>query len=99
MRILALTIFLSLAAAVASAQEIIPPVSDADPHPILSTDAQWAGVASIIILGTFLAAGVVGPIVRMEVPQTVPEAFSHHEDPSHHAGTEDDRPAMPDADK
>ncbi len=97
MRILTLTIFLAFTAAVASAQEIAPPVPDSDPHPILSTDARWAGALAIIIFGIFLAAAVLGPIIRAEAPEAVPPAFSHHEDPSHHAGTEDDRPALPDA--
>jgi hypothetical protein len=104
MRILALIILLGIASPLA-AQEIGTPetsgtaASDSDPHPILSADASWAGVVTIIILGTFLAATVVGPIVRLNAPEAVPQAFSHHEDPSHHAGTEDDRPAIPDADK
>jgi hypothetical protein len=107
MRILALTFLLAIATPLA-AQEIAPPppaeptstaLSDADPHPILSADAAWAGALVIIILGTFLAAAVVGPIVRLEAPEAVPQAFSHHEDPSHHAGTEDDRPALPGADE
>jgi len=104
MRILALTILLAIASPLA-AQEIAQPepagsaLSDADPHPVLSTDAAWAGTLVIIVLGTFLAAAVVGPIVRLEAPEAVPQAFSHHEDPSHHAGTEDDRPAMPGADE
>ena len=104
MRILALTILLAIATPLA-AQEIAQPepagsaLSDTDPHPVLSADGAWAGVLVIIILGTFLAAAVVGPIVRLEAPQAVPQAFSHHEDPSHHAGTEDDRPAMPGADE
>ena len=104
MRILSLILLLAIASPLA-AQEIAAPeaggptVSDADPHPIVSADAGWSGVVVIIILGSFLAAGVVGPIVRMEAPDAVPQAFSHHEDPSHHAGTEDDRPAMPDAGK
>jgi hypothetical protein len=98
MRILALTFLLAIASPLA-AQEISSPASDADPHPIVSTDAVWAGSAVMIILGLFLAAAVVGPIVRAEAPDAVPQAFSHKEDPSHHSGNEDNQPAMPGADE
>jgi hypothetical protein len=98
MRILALTLLLAIASPLA-AQDIPTPASDADPHPIISTDAAWAGTAVIVILGLFLAAVVVGPIVRAEAPDAVPQAFSHKEDPSHHSGNEDDRPATPGTDE
>jgi len=61
---------------------------DADSHPMLPWNTIWAGSAIIAILGLFIAAMVVGPIIRSQFPQEVPDAFSHAEDPSHHAGSE-----------
>jgi hypothetical protein len=51
------------------------------PHPQLSYDSHWAGPMLIIIAGMFLAAAVIGPIVRSEAPQEVPPAHSHDEPP------------------
>jgi hypothetical protein len=78
------------AAADELAADATPAASVDDSHPILSSNAAWAGVVIIVVLGAFLAAAVIGPIVRVELPQTVPAAFSHHEDPSHHSGLEGD---------
>jgi hypothetical protein len=36
----------------------------------------------VAIAGLFLAAAVIGPIVRTESPQAVPVAMSHEEDPA-----------------
>ena len=51
-------------------------------HPVYSNDAHWAGPVLTVIAGLFLAALVIGPIVRAEAPQAVPEAMSHEEDPA-----------------
>jgi hypothetical protein len=51
-------------------------------HPIYSTDANWTGAVVATIAGLFLAALVIGPIVRAEAPQAVPSAMSHEEDPA-----------------
>ena len=58
------------------------------PHPTTSKDADWAGVVIIVVLGMFLAAAVIGPIVRANMPEEVPAAHSHDEPPgaSHHHG-------------
>ena len=59
------------------------------PHPNISEDGSWAGVMVIIILlGFFLPAAVIGPIVRANTPEEVPPAHSHDEPPgaSHHHG-------------
>lgn len=39
------------------------------PHPILTTDARWAGVLLIAIAALFVLAAVVGPIVRALAPE------------------------------
>ncbi len=50
--------------------------------PILSSNDRWAGPAVIIMAGLFVAAAVVGMIVRAEMPDMVPPAMSHEEDPA-----------------
>src|ERR1700728_4549851 len=55
---------------------------DDDTHPLYSTDTHWAGDIAIAIAGLFVAAAVIGPIVRAEAPQAVPVAVSHEEDPA-----------------
>jgi hypothetical protein len=50
------------------------------PHPRLPVDnATWAGVALIVIAGMFLASAAIGPIVRANAPEEVPDAHSHDE--------------------
>jgi hypothetical protein len=63
--------------------------ADTFPHPHLSEDSHWAGPMAIIILAFFLAAAVIGPIVRADTPEEVPPAHSHDEPPgaSHHHGS------------
>lgn len=60
-----------------------------DTAPILSENAAWAGAIVITIAGLFVAAAVIGPIVRAE-GESIPSTFSHHEDPTHHTGREPD---------
>jgi hypothetical protein len=43
--------------------------SDQLNQPILSSDTTWAGVMVIIIGGLFVAAGTIGPIVRVNLPR------------------------------
>jgi hypothetical protein len=68
------------------------PRADAAPHttshaasegPVISADGAWAGVMVMIALGLFLAAAVIGPIVRLNTPEPPPV----HDD--HHAGHDD----------
>jgi hypothetical protein len=61
---------------------------DTYPHPTILEIGTWAGVMIWIILGLFLAAAVIGPIVRANTPEEVPPAHSHDEPPgaSHHHG-------------
>ncbi len=51
-------------------------------HPIYSSNANWVGAVVAAVGGLFLAALVIGPIVRAESPQAVPPAMSHEEDPA-----------------
>jgi putative Mn2+ efflux pump MntP len=50
--------------------------------------AAWPGLMVIIILGMFLLAAGVGVVVRMNMPEELPETHSHDEPPgaSHHHG-------------
>ena len=62
---------------------------DPAPHPVLPDRSDhWPGTVVIVILAMFLAAAVVGPIVRANMPEEVPPAHSHDEPPgaSHHHG-------------
>jgi hypothetical protein len=66
--------------------------TDAYPHPVVPADSTWAGSVVIIVVGLFVAAAVIGPIVRANTPEEVPPAHSHDEPPGtsgHHgpAGT------------
>jgi hypothetical protein len=51
-------------------------------HPIFSINSHWVESLSIACAGLFLAAAVIGPIVRAEAPEAVPPAMSHEEDPA-----------------
>jgi len=53
-----------------------------DTHPVFSSDTHWTADVLVAIAGLFLAAAVIGPIVRAEAPATVPDAMSHEEDPA-----------------
>lgn len=58
------------------------PAAVEETHPLYSTDARWVGSVLVAIGGLFLAAMVIGPIVRAEAPEVVPAAMSHEEDPA-----------------
>jgi len=60
----------------------------ASPHPVIPAESTWAGSVVIMILAMFLAAAVIGPIVRANMPEDVP-LESHDEPPgsSGHHGT------------
>lgn len=94
MKIVSASLTVLLMATVTLAQEHAPAVADSAAHPLISHDSSWAGVMIIIILGMFLAAAVIGPIVRANTPDEVPPAHSHDEPPGssgHHgkSGTVD----------
>jgi hypothetical protein len=52
-------------------------VHQADTHPVISSDATWSGSMVICILGLFLAAMVVGPLVRAEMVDDAPAVSDH----------------------
>ena len=58
------------------------------PQPVISGNSDWVGVMLIIIAGLFLAAMVIGPMVRFEFPADLLPDHSHDEPPgsSHHHG-------------
>ena len=72
-----------------------------EPHPELSPNPDWAGVMLILILGLFVAAAVIGPVVRANMPEEVPPAHSHDEPPgtSHHHGRSGQLNPEPDYDE
>ena len=78
--------------------EVMHAVEDSFPHPHISEDGGWAGAMVIVILlGFFLPAAVIGPIVRANTPEDVPPAHSHDEPPGTsghhgHSGTHAEEP-------
>src|SRR3954447_5074386 len=54
-------------------------------RPSLSVDPTWAGVMVIIILGMFVMAAAIGPIMRSEMPEEVPVPHGHDEVVGHEA--------------
>jgi hypothetical protein len=60
-----------------------PAAQDAMPH--VSHDTRWAGSMVIVVLGLFLAAAAVGPVVRAEMPaEEEPESHGHDDHHGHH---------------
>ena len=51
-------------------------------HPVYAASSAWVTSLLIGSAGLFLAAMVIGPIVRAEAPEAVPVAMSHEEDPA-----------------
>jgi len=67
----------------------------ASPHPAIPAESTWAGPVVIGILAMFLAAAVIGPIVRANMPEDVP-LESHDEPPGssgHHGASGTEEPA------
>ena len=44
---------------------------------------RWPAVMVIIVLGMFLAALIIGPVVRMNMPEEVPVSHTHDEKHGH----------------
>lgn len=65
-----------------------PAVTDTDPtpHPAVSGDPAWAGIMLLVIGGMFLAAAVIGPVVRANTPEEPPEDHHPHDDHAHDHG-------------
>jgi hypothetical protein len=76
-------------AAATGAQALeVNPITIAESQPILDRDPNWTPILLILIGMMFLSAAVIGPIVRVNMPEEVPPAHSHDEPPgtSHHHG-------------
>src|SRR4051794_41070501 len=71
-------------AAAEKAGELHHDAGDPQPHPVISTDSSWAGPLIIIILGLFLAAAVIGPAVRANMPDEPAADHSHSAHDAHH---------------
>ena len=58
------------------------------PHPKVPESSAWPGAMLLTVFFMFLAAAVIGPVVRANTPEEVPPAHSHDEPPgaSHHHG-------------
>ncbi len=106
-RIVAVMLFVFVArVAFAQTREAVSPgPSDAihatatESHPILDEDAYWPPIMLILIAMMFLSAAVIGPIVRLNMPEEIPPAHSHDEPPgtSHHHGASGTLNPAPDA--
>jgi hypothetical protein len=64
------------------------------PHSVISEHGHWVGVLWLIIGGLILAAAVIGPIVRDNLPEEEITPQSHDEPPgsSHQHGDEGTEP-------
>ena len=62
--------------------------AEVDAHPDLSANDAWARNIVEGILLLFILAALIGPWVRVNIPEEVPPAHSHDEPPgaSHHHG-------------
>jgi hypothetical protein len=76
-------VLLCLLGASVTAAEVDLAVAGRQQQPQPSEDSSWVGVLLIVVLGMFLAAAVVGPAVRANMPEEAPPQHSHDE----HAGT------------
>lgn len=56
-------------------------------RPVLPVESPLPGTTIILILGLFLAAAAVGPVVRYHAPEEVPDASSHD---AHGVGAHDE---------
>src|SRR4051794_41146281 len=58
---------------------------ETDARPTAPIDPMWAGIMVIVILGLFVMAAAVGPIMRSEMPEEVPVPHGHDEVVGHEA--------------
>jgi hypothetical protein len=78
-----LLLAISAATVHADDTDVTPPGAPAavdETHPIYSSDARWVAGVLVAIGGLFLAALVVGRVVRAEAMETAPSAISHEEE-------------------
>lgn len=73
-------IWIGLAASWAQAQVRVP-MMDFAPHPQIVADREWAGVMVIAVIGLFITAAIVGPVVRANLPDELPPVHSYDEPP------------------
>ena len=69
-----------------------PHAAKAAQRPVLPDPSPMPGSVIILILGMFLAAAIVGPVVRYHAPEEGPDASSHDEH-GHGAHGHDEREA------
>src|SRR3954471_6181679 len=85
MRHLALALLLMLAlCAVAEAKSTTPPAPQreaAPAAPVISGEAQWAERLLIAVAVLFLAAALIGPLYRLNLPDNILPTHSHDEPP------------------
>jgi hypothetical protein len=82
---------LKLIAVVGGALAALPAVAAPAPlpaTPVLSADPAWVRGVLIAVACVFAAALALGPLLRMGLPDELPETHSHDEPPgsSHHHG-------------
>jgi hypothetical protein len=84
-----------LATSIATAQSSteIPGASGGvviDPHPALSPNGTWVGILVIVIVGLFVMAAVIAPIVQANLSEEIPPTHSYDEPPGtsgHHGAS------------
>jgi hypothetical protein len=61
-----------------------------EPHPTLSHNGTWVGILLIVIIGLFVMAAVIGPIVQANLSEEIPPTHSYDEPPGasgHHGAS------------
>lgn len=53
----------------------------ADARPVLPEWVVWVGVMVIVIAALFVAAAVIGPVLRLHSPTPLPRTHSYDEPP------------------
>jgi hypothetical protein len=75
----------------AQAKSTTPPAPQreaAPAAPVISAEAQWAERLLIGVAALFVAAALIGPLYRLNLPDSLPPTHSHDEPPgaSHRHG-------------
>jgi hypothetical protein len=63
--------------------------ADTQPHPALPSDTWWTPIMLVIIAAMFLAAAVIGPIVRTLMPEELPQPHGHDDHAGHGHGQDE----------
>ncbi len=63
--------------------------ADTQPHPALPSDTWWTPIMLVIIAAMFLAAAVIGPIVRTLMPDELPQPHGHDDHAGHGHGQDE----------